>query len=152
MAQFISVFPKRLIEILDDETFVKAGVNILGNYHRTPVRFTCLINSTHLGDAQRLYQDYGVTVRSCIELSYLARCVDQDRWSGDHRNLIGLSRLVQTYMGFTLSKTSTRSGNWDDVLTNAQKLCMLEYRFLFTRAVAYIDTLLRCLSLHRCCE
>ena len=56
-----------------------------------------------IGDSQRLYRDFYVSTRSCIELSYLARYVEKGRWPGPLRDLISLARLVHTYEGVWLS-------------------------------------------------
>ncbi|EJD04292.1 ribonuclease H-like protein [Fomitiporia mediterranea MF3/22] len=118
----MEAFPKMLIDILDDETILKAGVGILGectwqsSFHLSELIFR------DSGDAQRLYRDHAVTVRSCVELSYLARCVDHDRWPGDLTNHIGIARLVYVYKGLLLSKGRMKMTNWEEQLTEEQKL------------------------------
>ncbi|PAV21868.1 ribonuclease H [Pyrrhoderma noxium] len=98
----MKAFPSKLAEILDDESIMKAGVGILG-------------------DAQRLYRDFYVSTRSCIELSYLARYVEKGRWPGPLRDLISLARLVHTYEGVWLAKGGNiQTSNWESRLSNKQ--------------------------------
>ncbi|KAH9845980.1 hypothetical protein C2E23DRAFT_891315 [Lenzites betulinus] len=60
----MNTFPERLRELLADETVVKAGVGIQE-------------------DCKKLYSDYGVDTRNCVDLSLLARTVDNARWKGN---------------------------------------------------------------------
>ncbi|KAH8120578.1 ribonuclease H-like domain-containing protein [Phellopilus nigrolimitatus] len=98
----MKMFPSKLIDFLDDENIIKAGVNILG-------------------DCQNLYRDFAVSTRSCVELSYLARCVDGTRWPGAYKQLIGLARLVNAYESRSLPKGKTQLSNWEANLTAIQQ-------------------------------
>ncbi|KAI5124433.1 hypothetical protein M0805_008317 [Coniferiporia weirii] len=95
-------FPHKLASFLNDKNIIKAGVNISG-------------------DAQRLYRDYSVSMHSCLELSYLARCVDRSRWPGPARDFIGLARLVHAYENCSVSKGKTQMSNWENELTKKQQ-------------------------------
>ncbi|KAH8112554.1 hypothetical protein DFH11DRAFT_1511493, partial [Phellopilus nigrolimitatus] len=74
--------PSKLIDFLDAESIIKAGINILGNLFS--------IN---------LYRDFAVSARSCV--------VDSTRWPGASKQLIGLARLVSAYESRSLSKGET---------------------------------------------
>lgn len=91
--------------MLDDETIWKAGVDILSKSNANEPSSNNLTCHGIGGDGRRLYRDYAVNMRSCIELSYLARCVDRDRWQGLYSELIGLARLTHAYTGKCLQKS-----------------------------------------------
>ncbi|KAL5534554.1 hypothetical protein ACEPAG_1017 [Sanghuangporus baumii] len=96
-------FPTKLIDFLKDGTILKAGVNILG-------------------DAQRMYRDFGVAVRSCVELSYLARTLDPDRWPGNPTEFISLARLASVYLNRSLLKNGTRRSNWEENVLSQEQI------------------------------
>ena len=82
-------------------------------------------------DCEKLYRNYGVSVRNCVELSLLARTVDNARWKGKYTNKIGLARLVETYEGAALLKGKTRCSNWEDCLNDLQQECKLGNSLVF---------------------
>lgn len=98
----MSEFPLKLEEVLLDPLRVKAGVSIQR-------------------DCQKLYQDWGISVRNCVELALLARSVDNARWKGKYTNPLGLSRLLETYVGFSLAKGKVQRSNWEQRLSLAQQ-------------------------------
>ena len=92
-----------------------------------------------IGDAQRLYRDFYVSTRSCIELSYLARYVEKGRWPGPLRDLISLARLVHTYEGVWLAKGGNiQTSNWESKLSNKQIICTFEFKFILGYFVLYL--------------
>ncbi|KAI0932660.1 hypothetical protein AcW1_000281 [Taiwanofungus camphoratus] len=95
-------FPEKLREVLEDADTVKAGVGI--QY-----------------DCKKLYTDYAVTTRSCVDLSLLARSVDNPRWKGKYSLPIGLMRLCEAYEELTLSKGKVQRSNWEAVLSEQQQ-------------------------------
>jgi ribonuclease D len=97
-------FPNRLREVLENPDIVKTGVGIQD-------------------DAKKLHTDYGVSTRTCVDLSLLARSVDNSRWKGRYTNAIGLSRLVDTYMHRYLCKYGQLS-DWKALLTPLQQQCV----------------------------
>ncbi|KAG1757304.1 ribonuclease H-like domain-containing protein [Suillus lakei] len=98
----MSEFPLKLREVLWDPLRVKTGVSIQR-------------------DCQKLYQDWGVSTRNCVELALLARSVDNARWKGKYTNPLGLSRLLETYVGFSLAKGKVQRSNWELRLSSAQQ-------------------------------
>ncbi|KAG2350663.1 ribonuclease H-like protein [Suillus weaverae] len=98
----MSEFPSKLKEVLWDTLRVKAGVSIQR-------------------DCQKLYQDWGVSTRNCVELALLARSVDNARWKGKYTNPLGLSRLLETYVGFSLAKGKVQRSNWELRLSSVQQ-------------------------------
>ena len=74
-------------------------------------------------DCQKLYSDWGVSVRNCVNLSLMARSVDNARWKGRYTNPIGLSRLLETYDMTTLAKGKVQRSNWENFLTKSQQVC-----------------------------
>lgn len=75
-------------------------------------------------DCKKLYTDYAVTTRSCVDLSLLARSVDNPRWKGKYSLPIGLMRLCEAYEELTLSKGKVQRSNWEAVLSEQQQECM----------------------------
>ncbi|KAG2044287.1 ribonuclease H-like domain-containing protein [Suillus americanus] len=98
----MSEFPLKLRDVLWDPLRVKAGVSIQR-------------------DCQKLYQDWGVSTRNCVELALLARSVDNARWKGKYTNPLGLSRLLETYVGFSLAKGKVQRSNWELRLSSVQQ-------------------------------
>ncbi|KAJ7655160.1 ribonuclease H-like domain-containing protein [Mycena polygramma] len=95
-------FPKQLRTVLEDSNVVKAGVGIQG-------------------DAKKLYNDCSVDVRNCVDLSLLARSVDNTRWKGRYKDPIGLARLIATYEDRLLSKGKVTRSNWENYLDPEQR-------------------------------
>ena len=75
------------------------------------------------GDVQKLWRDYSVSVRNCVDLSLLARTVDNARWKGKYSQPIALARLCEAYEELTLHKGKITRSNWERELTEAQQLC-----------------------------
>ncbi|KAF9243872.1 ribonuclease H-like domain-containing protein [Melanogaster broomeanus] len=95
-------FPSRLSELLNDPSWIKAGVSIQN-------------------DCKKLHNDYKVSVRNCVELSLLARTVDNARWKGKYTAALGLARLLETYETATLAKGKGQRSNWELPLTEQQQ-------------------------------
>ncbi|KAF9498054.1 ribonuclease H-like protein [Pleurotus eryngii] len=95
--------PEKLIQILENPDIVKAGVGIQGDVHK-------------------LYKDHKVDVKNCVDLSLLARSVDNPRWKGKYSSSIGLSRLIEEYEDETLQKGRITRSNWEAVLSTAQQI------------------------------
>lgn len=88
-------FPSALVALLADPRVVKTGVGIQG-------------------DINKLYQDWNIEIaRNCVELSLLARSVDNDTWKGKYTNPIGLARLVKHYLKKRLQKGKITVSNWE---------------------------------------
>ena len=73
----------------------------------------------------KLHADFAVSTRGCVDLSLLARSVDNAHWKGKYTNAIALSRLVEAYTQRTLPKPSkVRTSNWQAAsLTPQQQRC-----------------------------
>ncbi|KAF9229578.1 ribonuclease H-like protein [Gyrodon lividus] len=100
----MSEFPTQLRELLNSPNWIKAGVSIQK-------------------DCEKLHNDYGVSVRNCVELSLLARTADNNRWKGKYTAPLGLAKLLETYQGETLAKGKVQRSNWELPLSQRQ----LEY-------------------------
>jgi len=61
-------------------------------------------------------------MKSCIDLSLLARSVDS-RWKGKYTNPIGLANLVATYEFLALGKGKITRSNWEAQLSFKQQEC-----------------------------
>ncbi|KAF8213431.1 ribonuclease H-like domain-containing protein [Mycena galopus ATCC 62051] len=92
-------FPTNLQAFLEDSS-VKAGVGIQG-------------------DAKKLFKDCTVNIRNCVDLSLLARSVDNARWKGN--DPVGLARLVAAYEDRLLVKGKITRSNWENLLDSAQQ-------------------------------
>ncbi|OSD05859.1 ribonuclease H-like protein [Trametes coccinea BRFM310] len=99
---YMPAFPEKLRELLADETILKAGVGIQK-------------------DCKKLYHDHGVDTRNCVDLSLLARTVDNARWKGKYSSPIGLARLCETYEELTLQKGRVQTSNWEQALDLRQQ-------------------------------
>jgi len=95
-------FPKKLQTFLEDASFVKAGVGIQG-------------------DAKKLFKDCSVNIRSCVDLSLLAKSVDNARWKGKYSEPIGLARLIAAYEDRLLTKGKITRSNWENYLDSEQR-------------------------------
>ncbi|KAG6902321.1 hypothetical protein C0995_001700 [Termitomyces sp. Mi166 len=60
--------------------------------------------SAMTNDAKKLYKDWQVSAHNCVDLSLLARCVDNAQWKGKYSAPLGLARLVEAYESRTLPK------------------------------------------------
>ncbi|KAJ7225856.1 ribonuclease H-like domain-containing protein, partial [Mycena pura] len=95
-------FPKNLQLFLENPANIKAGVGIQG-------------------DAKKLYKDCSVNIRSCVDLSLLARSVDNASWKGRYVEPIGLARLIANYEDRLLAKGKVTRSNWENPLDAEQK-------------------------------
>lgn len=82
-----------------------------------------------------------MNVRSCVDLSLLAKSVDNARWKGKYRrvyllfcvclklifpqtsNPIGLARLIAAYEDRLLTKGKVTRSNWENYLDSSQQEC-----------------------------
>jgi hypothetical protein len=86
-----------------------------------------------LDDCKKLYADWSISVRNCVDLSLLARCVDNARWKGRYVEPIGLGRLVETYEKLSLPKGKIQRSNWEAQLSTVQQDCMSHNHFKWLR-------------------
>lgn len=93
-----------LVQFIGDPNIVKIGAGIQG-------------------DCQKLYRDFGINSRNCVELPYLAKSADNARWKGPYRNPIGLARLAEAYEERSLPKGRIRTSNWEGILDLYQQDC-----------------------------
>ncbi|KIK95633.1 hypothetical protein PAXRUDRAFT_11337 [Paxillus rubicundulus Ve08.2h10] len=100
----MSEFPAKLKELLSSSSWLKAGVSIQK-------------------DCEKLYNDHKVSVCNCVELSLLARTVDNARWKGKYTAPLGLARLLETYERATLAKGKVQRSNWELPLSQPQQQC-----------------------------
>ncbi|KAH9836533.1 uncharacterized protein C8Q71DRAFT_46832 [Rhodofomes roseus] len=98
----MSSFPEKLSEVLGSPQYVKAGVAIKG-------------------DCTKLYRDFSVICRNCVDLSLLSRTVDNPRWKGPYKQSIGLNRLCEAYEELSLQKGKITRSNWELVLSVPQQ-------------------------------
>lgn len=95
-------FPQKLREVLESPHIVKAGVGVQN-------------------DCKKLWADWHVNTRNCVDLSLLARTVDNSQWKGGYNRPIGLARLCETYFQRTLDKGKTCRSNWEANLSPRQQ-------------------------------
>jgi len=85
-------------------------------------------------------------IRNCVDLSLLARTVDNARWQGKYNSSIGLAHLVESYMYKLMEKGKVTRSNWEAVLSEEQKECQLvEFSFF----VLFLSSSFRVLPLFR---
>ncbi|KAF9535507.1 ribonuclease H-like domain-containing protein [Crepidotus variabilis] len=97
-------FPSKLVEVLANPEIVKAGVGIQS-------------------DASKLFNDYRVQMRNCVDLTLLAKTVDNARWAGKYSAPLGLARLIESYEYKLLPKGNITRSNWEAYLTTKQQEC-----------------------------
>ncbi|KAF8887964.1 ribonuclease H-like domain-containing protein [Gymnopilus junonius] len=97
-------FPSKLAEILANPLIVKAGVAVQN-------------------DADKICKDWGVSMYNCVDLSLLARTVDNARWQGKYNSSLGLARLIESYEYRLMEKGKITRSNWEAHLN----LTQLEY-------------------------
>lgn len=92
---------------------------------------------SRLDDARKLAADYSVTMRNCVELSWLSRVVDppppldlsasgnstRAKKPGNGRRMTSLAKLVLQYTGQELDKGPERVSDWEMVLSKSQQIC-----------------------------
>ncbi|KAF8649841.1 hypothetical protein AX16_005604 [Volvariella volvacea WC 439] len=98
----MQVIPEGLRDFLLRADIVKAGVGIQR-------------------DALKFFRDWGVSMCNCVDLSLLARSVDNARWKGRYVDPIGLSRLLEHYKGYGLAKGRITRSNWEAYLKPHQQ-------------------------------
>ena len=72
--------------------------------------------------AARRRRARGLDVRGVVDLSLLARSVDNRHWRGKYNSPIGLARLVEVYHYRLLDKGKTTRSNWERSLDEKQQL------------------------------
>ncbi|TRM60154.1 hypothetical protein BD626DRAFT_571934 [Schizophyllum amplum] len=78
-------FPERLQQLLGDPNVVKTGVGVDG-------------------DVKKLFQDWSISVNNVVDLSLLARSIDNANWKGKYNTPVALARLVEFYEARELVK------------------------------------------------
>ena len=102
--------------------------------------WSCLIPSpTHpqrsftiTGDASKLFKDCNVSMCNCVDLSLLARTVDNPRWAGRYNSPIGLARLIECYESKLLLKGRVSRSDWTAALSSKQQECETSNHLLST--------------------
>jgi hypothetical protein len=117
-------FPSKLRELLNDLGVVKAGVGIQRKLGIPITLYKLKRVFLSLDDCKKLAADWNISVRNCVDLSLLARCVDNARWKGRYVEPIGLARLVETYEHLSLPKGKIQRSNWETLLSDVQQDCM----------------------------
>jgi hypothetical protein len=84
----------------------------------------CLFLKHAAGDVKKLWNDYRINTRNCVDLSLLARTVDNARWKGKYAQPIALARLCEAYEELSLAKGKITRSNWERELTDPQQQCM----------------------------
>jgi len=110
-----------LRDLLLNPSIIKVGVGIQGQV----AAHLCsqhLLNST-TDDATKLYRDWNVDLKNCVDLALLARTVDNGRWKGKYTSSLGLAHLVAVYEYRALAKGKITRSNWEGLLTAPQQIC-----------------------------
>ncbi|PPQ90406.1 hypothetical protein CVT25_014924 [Psilocybe cyanescens] len=116
-------FPSKLAEILANPLVVKAGVAIQSQIALISGLLNAQEGFLFSDDVKKVYHDCHVPVYNCVDLSLLARTVDNARWKGKYNNPLGLARLIESYEFRLLPKGKTTRSNWEAILDDRQ----LEY-------------------------
>lgn len=70
-------------------------------------------------------------ISNCVDLSLLARTVDNARWQGRYDLPLGLARLIESYEYRILVKGKITRSNWEAVLSEMQQECW--HQFIYFR-------------------
>lgn len=90
----------------------------------------------------KLCKDWNVPVYNCVDLSLLARTVDNARWIGKYNSPLGLARLIESYEYRLMEKGKITRSNWEAHLSKNQQECqfsLLSYFNLVIFLVAVTD-------------
>lgn len=75
-------------------------------------------------DALKVWRDYGISMRGCVELNTMVRNVDPEGFNSVPQNPIGLARLAEMYLKKHLRKDQhVRTSNWEEVMSQEQLTC-----------------------------
>jgi hypothetical protein len=111
----MNAFPENLAVLLANPAVSKVGVGMQS-------------------DVLRINRDYNTSpIRGCVDLSLLARCVDNARWKGSYKAAIGLRKLVHVYLNKQLTKSNNVIlSNWEwNPLTQRQIHCKYNFYSVF---------------------
>ncbi|KIP05639.1 hypothetical protein PHLGIDRAFT_73964 [Phlebiopsis gigantea 11061_1 CR5-6] len=90
-------------ELIENPAVVKAGANILN-------------------DGRKLFNDFGIHAANLVELSALAREVDQSFTASHTRRIVSLAEMVRCYCDEkVLEKGDVRTGNWEAAPLNDEQ-------------------------------
>ena len=92
-----------------------------------------------IDDVLKLYHDYRVSVCNCVDLSLLARTVDNARWQGKYNHPLGLARLTESYEYRLLVKGKITRSNWEALLNERQQECQYHLFFLRMNLTTALD-------------
>jgi len=70
-------------------------------------------------------------MHNCVDLSLLARTVDNNRWKGKYNSSLGLARLIEIYEYRLLPKDKVTRSNWEANLNHMQVECQYTLITLF---------------------
>ncbi|TFK41333.1 ribonuclease H-like domain-containing protein [Crucibulum laeve] len=121
--------PVALVQIATYDTILLIQVSAMQDFSELPSKLQDLLESSEIvkagvaiqNDTKKLFKDWKVSTRNCVDLSLLARSVDNVNWKGKYSNPIGLARLVDLYEGLALGKGKITRSNWENVLSEAQQ-------------------------------
>ena len=125
----VTEFPSKLVEVLENPHIIKAGVAIQ-SLSISSICVSFILNAI-TGDAKKLFNDYRVPIRNCVDLALMARNVDNARWQGRYHSPIGLAHLIESYEYRLLPKGKTTRSNWEAVLDANQRECQNIHSFYF---------------------
>lgn len=75
-------------------------------------------------DAQKVWRDYKLVMRGCVELNSMTKNVDLGAFQSVAQHPIGLAKLGEMFVMRYLKKdTRVRASNWEQILTNEQMQC-----------------------------
>lgn len=121
-------FPENLKALLESVDYIKAGAGIQSGNSFLMNDYSWLILSSD--DSKKLHTDYGVEMKSCVDLSMLARSVD-NQWKGKYTNPLGLARMIAIYDNLALGKGRVTRSNWEAELDQKQQEC---------KCLSYLET------------
>lgn len=76
-------------------------------------------------DVLKLYRDFGILSRACVELGAMVRHADPDFGKIYKRNIVSLDKMAAMYLKKTLAKPPVRTSNWEmQPLSLEQITCM----------------------------
>lgn len=77
-------------------------------------------------DSKKIWCDYGLSMKGCVELNTMAYNVDPVGFASVRQHPVGLAKMAEMYLRRHLRKEQRiRTSNWEDVMTGEQLTCEL---------------------------
>lgn len=81
-------------------------------------------NAFYKDDALKVWRDYRISMRGCVELNDMVKRVDPEGFYSVPQHPIGLAKLAEMYLHRHLEKDQlVRTSNWENTMSAEQLTC-----------------------------